>query len=56
MPTLQLHRPLHDILATTMPPGRPLQNQPGGDAPDSGHGSEVPESDAPAQEEEANPS
>jgi hypothetical protein len=47
MPTMQLDRPLHDVLATTMPPGRP------GDAPDSGHGTEAPEEE---DEEEANPS
>lgn len=48
MPTMQLDRPFHDVLATTMPPGKPEPS----DAPDSGHGSEGGQED----EEEANPS
>jgi hypothetical protein len=51
MPTMQLDRPVHDVLATSMPPGRPSGDEP--DAPESGHGSESEEED---EEEEANPS
>jgi hypothetical protein len=52
MPTTLLDRPLHDVFATTMPPGRPGQNEPGGDESETGDDTEEDDE----EEEEANPS
>jgi hypothetical protein len=38
MPTLQIDRPLDEILATNMPPGRPAGDE--AETDESGHGSE----------------
>jgi hypothetical protein len=49
---IDIDRILGDVLASGMPPGKPGQNNPGGDAPDSGHGQEAPED----EEADGNPS
>jgi len=47
-----LDRPLDQIFASSMPPSRPGTGG-GGDAPDSGHGTEAPDDE---EEEDGNPS
>ena len=51
MPTMLLDRPIAELFASAVPPSRP---GPGGDAPDSGHGTEAPEDEE--EEDEGNPS